>query len=96
MPVKSTASPTDRTPQQEREAGLNKAYAAANSRLRTAHQDEFNGYYQEEAAKLGIEWSPKPTPEQKAETEMRALLDTYPHLSALLREESGDGVAPTG
>src|SRR5262245_7891697 len=95
MPTKARVEAVpERTEQQERERLLNQAYGAAQSRLRGAHKDEFNGYYSEEAASRGIEWSPKLSPEQKAERDMRELLAEFPHLAELLREPSAGEVAP--
>jgi hypothetical protein len=83
-----SAKKNDQTGQQDRERLLSKAYGQANAMLRNKHTDEFNGYYAERAAALGVEWSPRPTPEQKAETEMRDLLAAYPHLADLFREDA--------
>jgi hypothetical protein len=73
----------------DRQKGLNAAYSAASKRLREAHQDEFNSLYQQEAADRGIEWTPKATPEQKAEQEMQALLAQFPHLVGKLTALQG-------
>lgn len=69
----------------DKSSGLRKAYGAATKRLREAHRDEFNQFMQAEAKTLGIEWSPKPTDEQKAATQLAALLADYPGL----REQMG-------
>lgn len=69
-----------------RQQRLTKAYNAANGRLRDAHVEEFNGYYQEEAAKLGEKWEPKLTPAQKAAKELERLLAEHPHLREKLNK----------
>lgn len=63
-----------------RQQALTKAYGAATARLREEHRDEFEKFYVEEAKALGVDYKPKPTPEQKAEEEMKALLQQFPHL----------------
>ena len=63
-----------------RQKGLNKAYGAASTRLRAAHKSEFETYYREEADRLGIDYKPRRTPEKRAEDEMRALIEKFPHL----------------
>jgi hypothetical protein len=63
-------------------AKTRKAYSAATRRLREAHKDEFNGFMREEAKRLGVDWAPRLTPEQKAEQEFDRLLEEHPHLRA--------------
>lgn len=69
------------TTTETRQTKLGKAYAAANAKLREKHLDEFNGYYQDEARQRGEEWTPKPTPKQKAEAELKALISQFPDLA---------------
>lgn len=69
---------------------LKKAYATATSKLRKAHQTEFNTLYSTEAKALGVEWKPKPTAEEKARAEMAALLEKYPQLRDDLNKQGED------
>lgn len=69
-----------------RKAALRKAYGAATSRLREEHQAAFNLLYTEEAKKLGVEWHPRPTTEEKAKQELAALLEANPELFDYLDE----------
>jgi hypothetical protein len=64
-----------------RKAALRKAYGTATQDLRENHRDEFNDLYAERAKELGVEWSPRQTPEQRAEQAFDALLADYPHLA---------------
>lgn len=59
---------------------LRKAYGAAGTRLREAHREEFNKYQQEEAAKLGVEWTPRPSGVDRARAEMERILEENPEL----------------
>jgi len=59
---------------------LRLAYSRAGTRLREEHQDEFNKFQTEEAAKLGLNWSPRPTGLDKARAEMEALFAAHPDL----------------
>lgn len=63
-----------------RQQALNKAYSAASARLREEHRKQFDALYVEEAAKLGVEYKPKPTEEEKAEQQLRELLAQHPNL----------------
>jgi predicted ArsR family transcriptional regulator len=63
-----------------RQQNLNAAAAAAAKRLKEAHIDQFNEFMVEEAKARGEKWAPRPTPEQKAEAELRALLEANPSL----------------
>ena len=65
---------------EERDKRLQKAYTAATQRLRDAHRDEFNTLYETAATEQGVEWKPRQTAEQKAESEFDRLLAEYPHL----------------
>lgn len=60
---------------------LRKAYTNATTRLRESRREEFDALYAEEAQKLGVDYTPRPTAEQKAEQEFDALLAAYPHLA---------------
>lgn len=65
---------------EERDKRLQKAYTAATQALRDVHREEFNTLYSEHAEKQGVEWSPRLTPEQKAEQEFDKLVKDFPHL----------------
>lgn len=69
-------------PKAERQKALNKAYGEASAALRSAHQMEFNSLMQAAAKKLGFEWQPKKSKEEKAAEQLAALLSEFPHLAA--------------
>lgn len=56
------------------------ARSAAASRLREAHRPEHDRYLAEEMQKRGIDWWPKPTPEEKAKADLEKIYAEYPHL----------------
>jgi hypothetical protein len=64
-----------------RDEALKKSYQSATKRLREKHSEDFNLFRQEEAQKLGVEWTPPKTAEQKAQEEYDALIAKYPHLA---------------
>lgn len=64
----------------ERANKLRKAYSNATTRLRESYRAEFDSLYVQEAQQLGVNYTPKPSPEQKAEQELRALLEAHPGL----------------
>jgi hypothetical protein len=72
-----------------RGAILNKASGIASARLKDAHIDEWNGYMAEEAKALGEQWSPRLSAEQRAEVELKALLDAHPNLKDRLDDIVG-------
>lgn len=82
---------SDTTPKVDRDAVLRESYQAATKRLREAHLSEWNTFRVEEAKARGVEWTPPPTPEQKASAELDALLAANPHLL----EELASKVKPT-
>lgn len=65
---------------EDRKTLLRQAYGMASQRLREEHRDEFNTLREEAAKELGVEWSPRLTPEQRAEAEFDDLIEAYPHL----------------
>lgn len=83
----TTEAPTDKS---ERSQKLRTAYTKANTALREKHRDEFETLYQSEAQALGVDYKPRPTAEQKAEEQMAAILNEYPHL----REQFGSVTSP--
>lgn len=81
-----TESTTD--PKQEaakkRTAALNRAYASATNVIREKYKAEFTEQYVAEAAKLGIDYKPKPSRAEKAEADLLALLEQNPDLQERL------------
>ena len=56
------------------------AYGAAVTRLKDENRGRFNELVGEEMAKRGIEWSPRPTAEEKAAAEIKRLVSENPNL----------------
>jgi hypothetical protein len=80
-----TPVPTDRA------NALRAAYGEATTTLREKHRTEFDALYVAAARKRGVDYKPKPTPEQKAEAELDELLTKYPHLKdKVLKGEGGE------
>jgi len=77
---------------EERNARLKKAYSNATSRLREEQRLEFDRLYSEEAKKLGVVYTPKPTAEQKAKQELEDLLAKFPHLRDQLVNHTAEAV----
>lgn len=78
------------TDDNERSKKLRKAYGNATTRLREAHRDEFDSLYSQEAESLGVEYTPRPSAEQKALQQLQALLDEYPQLRGQVAGTSDD------
>jgi hypothetical protein len=57
-----------------------KAYSAATTRFRKENPSEWNRVLKDEYAKVGIEWNPKPTEEERAAAEIERLLAEHPDL----------------
>ena len=70
----------------ERDKAMGQAYSAAQRDLRTAHQDEFNGYYQKQCALRGIEWTPRKSKAEQALDTIQDLLTEYPNIAEQLAE----------
>ncbi len=68
----------------QRSNALRKAYGSATARLREQYRAEFDSLYAQEAKALGVDHTPRLTPEQKAEKELADLLDRHPHLRSKL------------
>lgn len=79
-PVEAQSEGTEADTQSERSTLLRQAYGAATARLREGHREEFDQFYAEEAQKRGVDYTPRLTPEQKAEQEFLRLLEQHPHL----------------
>ena len=81
----------------EKDRLMGQAYSAATTELRTAHKDEFNGYYQKQLADRGIEWTPKKSKQEQALDQILTLLQENPTLAERLIERlappSADEVA---
>lgn len=92
-----TESTTETNEQEkDRASKLRKAYTNAQATLRTKHRDEFDRLYQEEAQKLGVDYTPKPSAEQKAEQQIDSLLAEYPHLRERLLAVSDPSTVKSG
>jgi hypothetical protein len=81
----STDEPTEKS---ERGNLLRQAYGKATARLREAHRDEFDGFYEEEAKALGVDYKRKPSAEEKAREQIAALLAEHPHLASTFAPQS--------
>lgn len=57
----------------ERAAALREAYSKAQTALRLAHLDEFNGLVKDNAKTAGYDWKPKPTKAERARAEIERL-----------------------
>lgn len=60
------------------------AYSKAQTRLRQENPDLWNKVLGEEYQKVGIDWKPKPTEEEKAQAEVERLLAAHPNLQPTL------------
>ena len=92
-PVEEAEESTPELSNEDRNALLKQAYSISTSRLREENRAEFDRLYIEEAAKLGVTYTPKPTPEQKAKQELEDLLAKFPHLRDSLVNETVNGSA---
>lgn len=75
----------------ERSKKMRAAYGAATASLREKYRDEFDQMYADECQSRGVEYTPRPSAEQKALQQLNALLEEFPHLRgqvALDGEES--------
>lgn len=76
------------TQSDERGNLLRKAYTTATTRLREQYRDDFDSLYSQAAEELGVTYTPKPKPEQRAEEQIAALLAEFPHLREKVVGES--------
>lgn len=74
------ATTDEQTAKDKRTVGLREAYSEAQATLREKYRSEFEDLYVAAAKKRGIDYKPKPTPEQKAKQELEDLLRQFPHL----------------
>jgi hypothetical protein len=75
----------------ERDNLLRQAYGKATAQLREQHRDEFENLRMEAAKELGVDWTPRKKPEEKAAEEFDRLLAEFPHLAK--RVEGGQNEA---
>lgn len=73
-------STTTSEPQSDTDALKRKAYANAERELRENHKQEFEDLREKHATALGVEYKRKPSAEEKAEEQMRRLLEEHPNL----------------
>jgi hypothetical protein len=66
--------------QAHKNKAMGEARSYAQSALIAAHRAEFNELVKAQAKVRGYDWSPAPTPEEKALAEAQALLEKFPHL----------------
>ena len=81
----------------ERDKLMSRCYGQAQTELRERHREEFNSLYQKTLAGVGIEWTPRPTPEQLALDQVTKYLNEFPGLAerladTLTRQAQGDSV----
>lgn len=70
----------DKAAAERRDAVLRETYAEATKQLREAHLSEFNTLRQQLAAAQGVEWTPAPTKQEQAASQIAALLAEFPDL----------------
>lgn len=69
----------------KRQSALAKAQRNADKALREAHREEWNGLMKEAAKAEGIDWTPRKSAEEKAEENLKRLLDENPALAEKVR-----------
>jgi hypothetical protein len=70
----------------ERDKLMSRCYGQAQTELREHHRDEFNTLYQRYLKAVGIEWTPRPTPEQLALEQIQKYLTEFPGLAERLAD----------
>ena len=70
----------------ERDRLMSRCYGQAQTELRERHREEFNRTYQRLLAGVGIEWTPRPTPEQLALEQCTKYLNEFPGLAERLAD----------
>lgn len=70
----------------DRDKVMSRCYGQAQTELRERYRDEFNGLYQKYLAANGIEWTPRPSPEQLALEQITKLLSEFPGLAERLAD----------
>jgi len=71
----------------DRDTKVRQAYHEATNRLRREYRDRFKALQAEVAAELGIDYKPRPTKEERAEADLKKLLDENPGLRSSLVDE---------
>lgn len=101
MPKAPAKKPTEAPLTTEQKVA--KSYSVAIQQLKTNHLDEFNSLRIAAAVGLGVTWKPQPTAEQKAETEIKKLIEDnpglaerYPELLNLGKGDEDDGEPDPG
>lgn len=64
----------------DRDAKLRQAYSLASQELRQTYQKEFNELRVKHSKALGVEWTPRPSKDEKARAELDRLLSENPGL----------------
>jgi hypothetical protein len=64
----------------EQEKAKQSAYSAATTRLRGQNRDEFDALLEEEYGKRGLTYTRRPSKEDKAKQQIKAILDEFPDL----------------
>lgn len=80
----------------KRAEAVNKGYTAAMKQLRENHLAEFNELRVKATKALGYEWTPEPTPAEKALAEAKALLAAHPEIAADLAQATGQQLISEG
>lgn len=83
--------PTNETAQQKKARLLGGARSAAVTQLIEKHRKEFNDLVQAEAKKVGVDWKPQPTKEEKALAQAQALIADNPGLLEQLKAAQAGG-----
>lgn len=88
--VESTEPDEQEGQDENTRALIRKAYTTATSRLRDHRRDEFNEFMTEETKRLGIDWSPRLSAEEKAWKDVKAILSEHPDLAGKVRDLIAD------
>lgn len=88
-----TTKATDNTEAAAKAKVIDKAKRDAAARLVRENQETFNSLVKEDLAGQGIDWSPRLTPEQRAEQEFERLLAEHPHLASKISPEAVQATA---
>jgi hypothetical protein len=78
---------TEEQSKKERDNLLRKAYGTATAQLREKYKDEFLLLQQSAAQKLGLDWSPRKSKEQRDREKVQKILADNPAIKAELIAE---------
>lgn len=78
--TKAQADEAYPTPEERESAAKREAHSRATTRLRNEYRTRLNEITKEEMKARGIDWSPKPTEEEKAAAQVAELLAAHPSL----------------